>query len=327
MAPVLKSVMQLFSQTFARLMAWVFAMFFFFLLIGLLGNGNDARDQSIEVLPGHLLTKGPMQGDKIWEINLSGPMSSDTVNIQTLRKQAAFFASSPNKKGLKAVLLVVDSPGGSPSSGFELHYFVEQIRKTLDVPVYTYVEGTCASAAYLAAVPSNAIYACESALVGSVGVLARALNFSELMEKVGVKSKLLTRGEGKVELDSLSPWSENSEDETSSIQQIIDQNYALFVSKVAAKRPQLTIQRLEDELGARVFMAAQALELGYIDHVVVSKEQCLQSVVKKQELEKYALVRFKGRGALIERMLEMSVPEFASFCMASLCRQVSFKHL
>lgn len=303
-----KSALQVFSTTFAKVMAWFLALFVFIMLLGTMGGTPDKKEQVLEVLPGHNWKKGMITNEKIWEITLSGAMDPSTIQMQQLRKQASHFATRPNKGGLKAVLLVIDSPGGVSHTGFEMHHFIDHVRKTLDVPVYAYVDGICASAAYLTAVASSEIYVSESSVVGSVGVMARAFNISKLLEKIGVETKLFSQGDGKVQHDFFQPWDAEKDKGDSDFEKLIAHNYQLFCSKVAQYRPQLTAQRLEDELGAHVFSAIDAQKLGYIDHIVDSKEQCLQAIVKKMELGDYALVRFKSRGPLIDSLIEMSGP-------------------
>lgn len=287
-------------------MAWFLSFIVFIVLLGFVGGGADQREQTMEILPGHHLKKGMAQQEKIWEITLSGPMDSNSVQLQQLRKQASYFASRPDKGGLKAILLVIDSPGGVSHTGFMMHQWIDHLRKTLDVPVYAYVEGLCASAAYLTAAPCSEIYAAESSVIGSIGVLARAFNISKLLETIGVETKLFTQGDGKVQYDLYQPWDADTNSGSSDYDKLMDYQYRLFCTKVAQFRPLLTVQRLEDELGAHIFSALEAQKLGYIDHVVVSKEQCLQAITKKLELGDYALIRFKGRGPFINRVIEMS---------------------
>jgi protease-4 len=110
-------------------------------------------------------------------------------------------------EGAQAVVLLINSPGGSPVQAGMINDEIRRLKALHQKPVYAVVEETCASAAYYIAVGADKIYVDKASIVGSIGVLMDGFGFTGLMDKVGVERRLLTAGENKGFLDPFTPQS------------------------------------------------------------------------------------------------------------------------
>ncbi|MDJ0740838.1 MAG: S49 family peptidase [Gammaproteobacteria bacterium] len=109
----------------------------------------------------------------------------------------------------KAVILRINSPGGSPVQSSDMHKEVLRLReKYPDIPLYAVVSDICASGGYFVASAADRIYVNESSIVGSIGVLMNGFGFVDAMDELGIERRLMTAGEHKGILDPFSPVGE-----------------------------------------------------------------------------------------------------------------------
>ena len=131
------------------------------------------------------------------EIAAGADASAEFVNAAL---QTAF-----EDKGSKAIVLLINSPGGSPVQAGMMNDEILRLKAKYKKPVYAVVEESCASAAYYIAVSADKIYVDKASIVGSIGVLMDGFGFTGLMDKLGVERRLMTAGENKGFLDPFSP--------------------------------------------------------------------------------------------------------------------------
>ncbi|MEM7650624.1 MAG: S49 family peptidase [Pseudomonadota bacterium] len=105
---------------------------------------------------------------------------------------------------LKAVLLVINSPGGSPAQSSLIGDQIRRLAEEKDVPVYAFIEDVAASGGYWLACAADEIYANETSIVGSIGVISASFGFKELIEKHGIERRIQTSGKNKSFMDSFS---------------------------------------------------------------------------------------------------------------------------
>lgn len=162
----------------------------------------------------------------------------------------------------KAVVLRINSPGGSPVQAGRIHdEILSQRAKHPAKKVYAVVDDVGASGGYYIAVAADSIYADRASLVGSIGVISSSFGFVGLMEKLGVERRAITAGEHKALLDPFSPLTPEIK---TFWEGVLDSTKQQFVSRVKQGRG----ERLKDE--PRVFSGLmwngeQALALGLID--------------------------------------------------------------
>ncbi|MGB5641022.1 MAG: S49 family peptidase, partial [Sedimenticolaceae bacterium] len=113
----------------------------------------------------------------------------------------------------KAVILRINSPGGSPVQSSYMYKEILRLReKYPDIPLYAVVSDICASGGYYVASAADRIYVNESSVIGSIGVLMNGFGFVEAMNEFGVERRLIAAGKHKGILDPFSPMSEFDKD-------------------------------------------------------------------------------------------------------------------
>src|SRR6185437_14474565 len=119
----------------------------------------------------------------------------------SLRRFAAAIERAFSLRNLKAVALVVNSPGGSPAQSSLLHRRIRQLAEEKEVPVVAFAEDVAASGGYWLALAGDEVFAQETSLLGSIGVVTSAFGFPRLLERLGIDRRLHTAGEKKAMLD------------------------------------------------------------------------------------------------------------------------------
>jgi signal peptide peptidase SppA len=103
--------------------------------------------------------------------------------------------------GVKAVALQINSPGGSPVQSELIYKRIRELSDEKKIPVYSFVEDVAASGGYWLACTGDEIYASESSIVGSIGVISAGFGFVDAIKKLGVERRVYTQGENKSILD------------------------------------------------------------------------------------------------------------------------------
>ena len=249
-------------KTFVRL-SWL--AFFIFLVWLALNRGtpiSDARIPHTAVVE----IKG--------EIADGADASAEFVNAAL---RAAF-----EDEGSKAIVLLINSPGGSPVQAGMMNDEILRLKAKYKKPVYAVVGETCASAAYYIAVSADKIYVDKASIVGSIGVLMDGFGFTGLMEKLGVERRLLTAGENKGFLD---PFSAQSEKQRAFAQAMLDQIHQQFIAVVKAGRGK-RLKETPEMFSGLFWSGQQAIELGLADQVG-TLEYVAREVVKTEEIIDY----------------------------------------
>jgi signal peptide peptidase SppA len=165
---------------------------------------------------------------------------------------------------LKAVALLVNSPGGAPTqSGLIAERIRELAAGKPGVPVLAFCEDVAASGGYWLASAADEIYAHRTSMVGSIGVISGGFGFTGLLERFGVERRLHTAGENKARLDPFSP--EKPED-VEWLKKMHGQLHELFVDWVRQRRGD-KLADTEELFTGDVWLGGRALELGLIDGI------------------------------------------------------------
>jgi len=208
------------------------------------------------------------------EISSGGEASADVV-LTSVR--AAF-----EDKGALAVVLLINSPGGSPVQAGIINDELLRLKAQYKKPVYAVVEETCASAAYYVAVAADRIFVDKASIVGSIGVLMDGFGFTGLMEKLGVERRLMTAGENKGFLDPFSPQTER---QRVFAQAMLDQIHAQFITAVKAGRGK-RLKETPETFSGLFWTGQQAIEIGLADQLG-SLDFVAREVVKAEEIVDY----------------------------------------
>ncbi|WP_166255677.1 S49 family peptidase [Marinobacter salicampi] len=214
-------------------------------------------------------------------IEVDGPIADDTEAsadyiVGGLRE--AFESTAA-----KAVILRINSPGGSPVQSGYVYDEIKRLRdKHPDKKLYAVISDIGASGAYYIAAAADEIYANEASLVGSIGVVSGGFGFTGVMDKLGVERRLYTSGENKGFLD---PFSPEEEEEVDFWKEVLETTHQQFISQVKAGRG----ERLSDDpklFTGLIWTGEQALGLGLIDGIG-STSFVAREIVGHEELVDY----------------------------------------
>ncbi|HVC55636.1 MAG TPA: S49 family peptidase [Stellaceae bacterium] len=123
----------------------------------------------------------------------------------SLAAQAAAIDRAFAASGLSAVALAINSPGGSPVQSALLYRRIRQLAEEKHVPVIAFAEDVAASGGYWLALAGDEIYAEETSLLGSIGVVSASFGLNRLLERFGIERRLHTAGVNKALLDPFLP--------------------------------------------------------------------------------------------------------------------------
>lgn len=234
----------------------------------------------------------------ILEIDITGEigkleLTAEKIEDVLLRSREKEFA----KDRVKGILLFINSPGGSAIDSDTIYNHLIEYKNKFKVPIYTFVEGLCASGGFYIACASDKISTSDTSLIGSVGVVSWPpfFNVNKVMEKLGVDSATIFAGKGKDSMNPFRPWTES---DPKQYREIINFYYDKFTEIVAKGRPLVTKEKLQEDFGAKVFPAPKAKELGYIDEFGVMRNQVVKELALAsgiKEGEKYQVVMLQKK--------------------------------
>ena len=204
--------------------------------------------------------------------------------------------------GAQAVVLLIDSPGGSPVQAGIINDEITRLKALHNKKVYAVVEETCASAAYYIAAVADNIYVDKASLVGSIGVLMDGFGFTGLMDKLGVERRLMTAGANKAMLD---PFSPQDAEQTAYIQSMLGEIHSQFITVVRAGRGD-RLKETPDTFSGLVWSGQKAIALGLVDGLG-SLDYVAREVVKAEEVVDYT--QRENLGMRLARQLGASVGE------------------
>jgi signal peptide peptidase SppA len=180
----------------------------------------------------------------------------------SIASTAPMFDRAFSQPGLKAVALVVNSPGGSAAQSHLIFKRVRSLAEEKKLPVLVFVEDAAASGGYMIACAGDEIFADPSSIVGSIGVVSASFGFNRLIERFGIERRVHTAGENKAMLDPFRPEDPGDVERLKALQARI---HDLFVRLVKTRRgTKLQIDHPDLFTGA-FWVGAEAMELGLVD--------------------------------------------------------------
>ena len=197
---------------------------------------------------------GVVRHAHVARLTVSGIISDD-------RKLTDAVARLARDDRVKALLVEIDSPGGSVAGGEALHDAIELV--AAKKPVVTVMAGTAASAGYMIAVPAARIFARASTLTGSIGVILETGEVSGLLSRIGVTAEAITSGPLKDQPSFTRPLTPQGRDV---LHGLVMDLYDQFVGMVAAGR-HMAPDKVRELADGRAYTGRQALGLGLVDAI------------------------------------------------------------
>ncbi len=223
-------------------------------------------------------------------IQSSGSIDADET-IELLR-------SAFKLENAKAIILRINSPGGSPVQSSRIYKAIIRLKKQFDKKFYVVVEDVCASGCYYIASAADEIYADESSIIGSIGVIMSSFGAVDAIKKLGIKRRLYTAGKYKGLLDSFSPENEKI---LAHIQtHILDKLHQNFINAVKTGRGN-RLSKHKDLFTGLIWLGQDANKLGLIDGIADT------NYVAKNIIGIDSRVLFEKEKTLLEQLTEASI--------------------
>ncbi len=229
---------------FFRLLTFLYVGVILWMLAGL-GDGPqnklaDGRHTALVQLHGVIGPKGDASAENV---------------IPAL--QSAF-----EDRGTQGVVLLINSPGGSPVQAGLINDEIRRLRaKHPATPLYAVVEDMCASGGYYVAAAADRIFVDKASIVGSIGVLMDGFGFTGTMEKLGVERRLLTAGENKGFLDPFSPQEPRHLEHAKSLLSDVHKQFIEVVRKGRANR----LKETPETFSGLMWTGEQSISMGLAD--------------------------------------------------------------
>jgi protease-4 len=197
----------------------------------------------------------PKTRKQIARIEITGAIASDT------RKRVLKALEIVKERQYPALLLRIDSPGGTVGDSQEIYEALKRLQKNTKI-IASFGNISASGGVYIG-MGANYIMANPGTITGSIGVILRGNNLERLLDKVGVSFKVIKSGPYK---DILSFDRELTDEEERILQDMIDTSYQQFLQTVASAR-NLDVNQVKSFADGRIFTGQQALELGVVDRL------------------------------------------------------------
>ncbi|AZL83490.1 S49 family peptidase (plasmid) [Aliivibrio salmonicida] len=188
----------------------------------------------------------------------AGSYSSDAYRLSTKLQELG------KNKDVTAVLLKVNSGGGSPTEAEQISNAIDEFKATGKILI-TSIGATCASACYFAIANSDEIYNMQSSLVGSIGVRIDTWQYKKALDKIGIERRTLAAGENKTLLD---PFFEVSLEDAAFIKaHLLDKLHSQFINTVVSGRGDKLSKNSSDLFSGLVWTGEESIDLGLSDKI------------------------------------------------------------
>ncbi len=224
-------------------------------------------------------------------IRLSGVIGNDGKFRKGLdfSGQEEIIKKAFSTKKSPAVAITVNSPGGSPVQSHLIYNLIREQAKENKKKVFVFAEDVAASGGYLIACAGDEIYANQSSIIGSIGVIFSSFGFKDLIKKIGVERRVYTAGKNKSTLD---PFIEEKPEDIERLKKIQLEIHQDFISVVEESRKNKLNKNLGIELFSGEFWSGKkAKELGLVDGIgnvnqVLNEKFGKDIIIKKFEKPK-----------------------------------------
>ena len=250
--------------------------------------------------------KAKSDKDSIAIVYVEGPIVLGSSERSILNPGGGAAASTPIRKALdkvaadatiKAVVLRVDSPGGSGTASEIILDATKRVKAKK--PLVVSMGNIAASGGYYVACGADTIFADESTITGSIGVVGGKLATTEMWNNVGITWKEYNRGANATLFSSARPF---TPEQRKKLQGWMDEIYGVFKGHIMAIRGDRLKKLIDDLAGGRVYTGRQALDLGLVDKIG-TLEDAIKFVAAEAKIEKYEVRVVPEPKSLLEQLL------------------------
>ncbi len=234
---------------------------------------------------------GLQLGNSIAVIPVKGEIVSETGDVYgglSAMEIVEKIQEAQDTQSVKAILLEINSPGGSVVASRQV---VEKIRGT-EKPVVAWISDLGASGGYYVASACDFIVADADSITGSIGVIAMFPNIEGLLEKIGVKVKIIKQGTHKA---TGSPFEGISPEEEAMIQELLESAFERFRNDVLEfRKERISVEEFERIADGRIVSGEQAKKIGLIDEIG-TRELALAKAAELGGIEDYEIVDYSEK--------------------------------
>jgi signal peptide peptidase SppA len=225
-----------------------------------------------------------------------GALRPPTLSFEAVQE---YIEQAFNIPKVKAVALAINSPGGSPVQSELIFRYIRSLAEKKSIPVLAFAEDVAASGGYFLACAGDEIFASESSLIGSIGVISAGFGFQEAIHKLGIERRIYTQGTNKSLLDPFLPERDSDIEILKNAQKDVHESFKSIVRSRRGNK----LNDTEDRLFSGEFWSGKtALSLGLVDHI-----GSLTSVLKERFGDDVKLVKLSKERSFIKKLLGMSL--------------------
>lgn len=193
--------------------------------------------------------------------NIMGGRGANRVNLQRLEKP---LRKAYKMRNVKAVALVLNSPGGAPAQSSLIMKRIMQLKKETGVPTYAFVEDVAASGGYYLACAADKIYGDENSIVGSIGVLSAGFGLDKWIKRYDIDRRVKTAGKFKAAYD---PFQGNNKQADAHLDDVLKKLHDNFQTAVKTSRGDRLKEDYPNLFEGQFWVANDAIEAGLIDGI------------------------------------------------------------
>tara|TARA_B100000963_G_scaffold97164_1_gene83901 strand:- start:559 stop:1581 length:1023 start_codon:yes stop_codon:yes gene_type:complete len=290
----------LFFSIFFRTLGFLSALLIFFIIINILLHFSNELEKKQFVMTDGISSSNNI----IANINLNGPIFNNNNNVLGNNlydyinpSQVKSYLEELKELQIKALIININSPGGTVSATAELEQIIYEFRKNTNTKVYFYTKEILASGGYWVATTADKIFASYGSIIGSIGVsgpswfyyntptsLSSGIFGQTIETKEGIEVFNQNAGEGK---DLFNPFRRPKTDEIKHLQNIVDEVYNDFITKVSKSR-KIEITNIKNDIGALIYSSNQAKNNFLIDDIL-NYETLIKLIIKENEFEDFKI--------------------------------------
>ena len=277
-------------MTFLILFQFLSVLLNLVLLVGSVGGGSS-------------ITQHTVQSGKVTEKIAMVPLKG-LIDPGEAAKFNRFMTLAEKDAAVKAVVIEIDSPGGTVTASDEIYNRIKTFKSKKSIPVVVSMASLATSGGYYAACGADHVIAQPTTFTGNIGVLMPRYNFSKLMEKYGVEETTIVSSGAKFK-NAGSSFRPESPEETAYMQQLADSAFVQFKKVVSAGRTSKLKGSMEEIANGKVYTANEALNLGLIDQIGYLQDA--QAAAQAQAgLSNPTIVQYQDPPTLMQILLSSS---------------------
>ena len=274
----------------------------------------------------------------IASINLNGPIFNNNANVLGNNfydyinpEQVKSYLKELKQLKIKVLLININTPGGTVSATAELEKILYEFKKETNTKVYFYTKEILASGGYWVATTADKIFASYGSIIGSIGVsgpswfyyntptsLSSGIFGKTIETKDGIEVFNQNAGDGK---DLFNPYRKPTKDEIKHLQNIVDDVYNDFITKVSKSR-KIEISNLKNDIGALIYSSNQAKNNFLIDDIL-NYETLIKLIIKENKFEDYKIYENKiGNSILTNLLVNYKDQTNDKYSLENICRNL-----